>query len=61
MEKLLHSIHIFAYFHTTWQNVASTINNKNVQVKAENFKCYGIRTRPAKKRQGRYNVKKLCS
>ena len=42
-------------------NVASTINNKNAQVKAENFKCYVIRTRPAKNRQGPYNVKKLYS
>ena len=35
MEKLFQSIDIFTYYQTTWQNVASTINNRNAQEKGE--------------------------
>ena len=45
----------------TWQNVASTINNWNAQARKENFKCYDIKTRPAKDRQVLYSYKKLYS
>ena len=35
MEKNFHSINIYAYNQTTWQNVASTINNRNAQAKGK--------------------------
>ena len=35
MEKKFNSINIFAFYQTTWQNVASTINNRNAQAKGK--------------------------
>ena len=35
MQKFFHSINASAFCQTTWQNVASTVNNRNPQAKGK--------------------------
>ena len=60
MKKIFHSINIFAYYHTTWENVASTIN-RNAEPERKIASVYGINTRPAKSRQVLYSYENLYS
>ena len=57
--QLFHSINIFAYYHTTWQNVASTIKNWNPQAKGK-FQVFPVLKQELQKsRQVLYSHKKL--